>query len=237
MSVWKRGRRQRRREAEERQRADATHRIQSDAIAAGGEIPAGYQHKGDRLLADIARAKYGRWKEAYKPIENAYIDRVLGFDTLATRNAIVGRGVASAEQGMPGTTGVRPYSAGGGRFINERVMAALARGGARSAAVVEGDAAVSDRALSGRTGLVRFGQGLSEQGATSLGQAAAIRRAGDAARDRAKAAVRASNQELIGTAIGAGAGYYAGRPGAKQRLYGPDNIGQGVEIGPDGWPI
>lgn len=226
-----------REQLEEQIRSAERQQNASNAIAAGGEIPADYANRGDRLMADIARAKYGRWKEAYRPIEDAYIDRVLGFDTLASRNAIVGRGVASAEQGMPGSTGARPYGASGGRFINERVMAALARGKSRSAAAVEGDAAVSDRSITARSGLVRFGQGLSEQGSRSLGQAAAIRRAGTAARDNANAAIRGSRQEMIGSAIGAGAGYYGSRSRGATPLYGPDNIGESVEIGPDGWPV
>lgn len=185
------------------------------SVLAGGEIPYNYhqgKHAGDRLMADIAKAKYERWKSSYRPIENAYIDRVLGFDTLASRNAVVGRGVASAEQGMPATTGVRPYSTGGGRFIGERVMAALARGKSRSAAAVEGDAAVSDRSLTARAGLVRFGQGLSEQGSRSLGQAAAIRRAGDVAREQANSALSDARRDLYGSAIGTYVGYKLSQP-------------------------
>lgn len=208
------------------------------AFAENGEVLAS-ANRGDRLLADIARAKHERWKSQYVPIENAYIDRVLGFDTLASRNAIAGRAVAGTEQGIPGVGGARPYNAGSGKFIQERVMAALARGGARSTAAVAGESAAADRSMAGRTGLVRFGQGLSEQGSRSLAQAAAIRRAGDSARDRANAAIRDSRQDLVGTAIGAGAAYYGSRPRTPggQQLYGPDNIGQGIEIGPDGWPV
>lgn len=115
-------------------------------------------------------------------------------------------------------------------------MAALARGGARSTAAVAGESAAADRSMAGRTGLVRFGQGLSEQGSRSLAQSAAIKRAGDAARDRASAAIRDSKQDMVGSAIGAAAGYYGTRSTTPE-LYGPDNIGQGVEIGPDGWPV
>lgn len=210
---------------------------QKSAVALGGEIPENYTNRGDRLLADIARAKYQRWKESYRPIENSYIDRVLGFNTTASRNAIVGQGVASAEQGIPGPTGVRPYSPGGGRFINERVMAALARGRSRSASAVEGNSAVADRSLAARGGLVRLGQGLSEQGSTSIAQAAAIRRSADAAEARSDAVLRSAKQDAIGSVIGAGVGYYTGRASPSPTKLGPPNIGETVAIGPDGWPI
>ena len=193
-----------------RERSSVT---QPSVVASGGEIPENYTNRGDRLLADIARAKYERWKESYRPIENSYIDRVLGFNTTASRNAIVGRGVAGAEQRIPGSTGVRPYSPGGGRFINERVMAALARGRSRSAAAVEGDAAVSDRSLAARGGITRLGQGLSEQGTASIAQAAAIRRSAEAAEKQSDDALSDLRKDFYGSAIGTYVGYKFRRNG------------------------
>lgn len=169
--------------------------------------------EGERMLADIAQQRHEAWKKSYVPIENAYIDRVLGFNTLATRDALTGQGVTSVEQQLTSPyASPRGYAPGSGRGINEQVMAALARGKARATGAVETGNAVDARALSGKTGLIRYGQGLSEQGTTAIGRAGVLANANAATKLQMDSQIRDARDEAIGSVVGMGAGYALGRP-------------------------
>src|SRR3989304_4967427 len=104
----------------------------------GGGAPGSNANNADRLLADIARARYNDVKKVYRPVEDAYIDRVLGFGSNSTRDQITGQSVVTTEQAAGQATaagaGVRPYATNSGKGLSERVASAVSRGTERSRA-------------------------------------------------------------------------------------------------------
>lgn len=192
----------------------------------------------EKALAEIAHAKWQRFKDRGIPLEDEYIKSVKRLGGQRETDVLAGTGVATVQQGMSGPEGEVTENPGSGTFVNRLTRTGLSTAMGRSGADVSARSGARGRQLSGLTSLLKLGKGMEDtalQGLSRGGQLATSRSIAEA---QAEMDERGAVSELGGTLAGLGLSYAMRKPTGGGGELGPDISKQPmVRIGPDGWPI
>ena len=182
----------------------------------GGGGPASIKDTAaQKKLAELAAKRFNLYQKYFVPLENQYITDVfsLGDDSSfesvdAFINALQQPEYQATRKGIQAEAFARGMDPTSGQYRGniQNLLTSSARGGALGGA--EAQSAQVDRMYQGMQNVIQMGQGQAGQAIAGLGDVATL--ALDRAKSEAKTAATdyLGRQQLLGTAVGTGAGLY-----------------------------
>ncbi|MBY6105033.1 hypothetical protein KUW19_00890 [Ferrimonas balearica] len=171
--------------------------------------------EAQKALADVAKEQWRIYNESFIPAENQWIANVYSQNDADRYNAVAGTGnlaVQSAFKQMPAQLATGAASRGmgvdSGAFAGGLNTSYTDMASAISAAVNSGQIAQQNKFMTGLGNVAAVGMGAQTQATQSTGNLANMQNQYAINSAQNSAANNMGQQNLAGTAIGMGAGYY-----------------------------
>jgi len=174
-----------------------------------------------RALAEVAAQSFNRYRDVFAPMEDAYIQDVVGMSSQENYERAAGIGgtayqaefdpIVREQQSEMLSRGIDPSS---GAFGEGSQALRRAHAAGQGLGVANAQIANTDRFYQGLSNVVAMGQGIPTQaigGYSDLASSAAEQASSEAETRFGK---RQQGQQILGTAAGAGLGSWMQRPGS-----------------------
>lgn len=161
------------------------------------------QSQYDKELAVIAQQKWKDYQTTYKPLENAYRERVMQMGGANERARMAGYTSAAVQQELGGGVAATQGQMSTGRALAELNSRDIGRANAVGLGTAGADAQATARKQAGIQNIIGMGRQIENSGIQGLSNMAAI----DTARSYARAEADAIERQGMYDAVGTGVGY------------------------------